>query len=167
MSAPLVNTKTAPRRTLKFNSLSELRQELDRLEFSHRLGKLSKTGNWCAGEAFDHCARIWECSIDGFPADPKPPLWLKAVGLLLRGKATSGNTAPAGWKLPAQATHLLPTPNCSLETGIGRLRTVLDRIDRGERSTKPSPVLGRITHEGWTRLNLGHCQLHLGFLQPG
>jgi hypothetical protein len=34
--------------------------------------------------------------------------------------------------------------------------------------TKPSPLLGALTHEQWVRLNLNHTQMHFGFLTyPG
>ena len=48
------------------------------------------------------------------------------------------------------------------------LRETIARVkEKGEEFSHPSPIFGEFTHEEWTRLQLGHCQLHLGFMHPG
>jgi len=47
---------------------------------------------------------------------------------------------------------------------MDRLRSALARLDADEKFTQPSPLLGRLSHEQWVRMQLGHASMHLGFL---
>jgi hypothetical protein len=97
-------------------------------------------------------------------------LVVRLVGRLLTGIITSdrpGAMRP-GFKLPASAVELAPRPGVTFQEGMSRIRRAIGRLDAGERMTKPSPLLGALTHEQWVRLNLNHTQMHFGFLTyPG
>ncbi len=160
----MINTKKAPRRELSFHCTGCLREELARIEEAHRAGRLTQTGNWTPGENLDHTAKAWEYALDGFPADMKVSLLMRLLARTMKGRMTSGKTLPAGFKLGKDAHAFLPTPNASTEAGLKRLRTVLDRLDAGQRCTHASPAFGAMTHDQWTRLHLAHAQLHLGFI---
>ena len=54
----------------------------------------------------------------------------------------------------------------SLDEGPERMRRVRERLN-AEAPTGPSPVLGPLTPEESIAINLGHAELHLGFLVPG
>jgi len=166
MAGHRIDTKRAPRRTLAFTDVAALRTELDRIEASHRSGRLTTTGNWTPGEILDHLATLWEFSLDGFPAHARAPWAMRLVGPLLKPMFTRGKTAPAGIRLPEDAAYLLPAAGTPFDRGLARLRRVLDRVDRGERCERASPMFGRTSHPEWMRLHFGHCQLHLGFLRP-
>ncbi len=159
-----VDTKKAPRRTLALTSLTQLTAELDAIEAAHTAGTLTTTGNWTPGQIFSHLAVLPECAIDGFPPGKVPFLMRTMVQLLFKKKAASGNPTPPGFKIPAKADHFVPDENTTFEAGLTRLRTVLKRIDNGEKMTHPSPLFGKLTHDQWTNLNLGHASLHLSFL---
>jgi len=162
-----INTKTAPRRTLKFNSLADLSAELDRLESAHRAGTLRHTGNWTPGQIFQHLAIFMRCAADGFPPG-KPPLLMKLfMQLVIKRLAVRGDSPPPGIKLPPEAAFLIPKGDVTFDAGLSELRTVISRVtERGEKFTHPSPVFGKLTHEQWAKLHFGHCQHHLGYLQP-
>ncbi len=161
-----VNTKQAPRRTLKLGSLGDISADLDTIQAAHDAGTLSHTGNWTPGQIFEHVATLMECAIDGFPSKPPPPVrWM--ITLLFKKKALSGEASPAGFKLPKKAEFLLPGDSTSFDEGMARLRTVLGRIESGERFTHDSPVFGKLTHEQWITLQSGHAILHLSFLALG
>lgn len=162
----LVDTRKARRRRLSFADTASLRRELDLISASHRAGSLSTTGNWTPGEILDHLAKLWELSLDGFPPEARVPWPMRLLGPVLKPMFTRGKTAPAGIRLPAEASYLLPTAGTGFDAGMSRLMRVLDRIDRGERCERPSPMFGRTSHDEWMRLHFGHCQLHLGFLHP-
>lgn len=162
-----VDTRRAPRRTLSFHCLNCLSAELDRIEAAHRDGTLRTTGNWTPGENLDHCAKLLEFALDGFP---KAVPWIirTFARLFLRGRATSGKTAPPGFQLPKEAAYMLPQPGIAFEQAMARMRRCLSRMSAGERMSQPNPVFGEMSHEEWMRMQLGHCQLHLGFLDyPG
>lgn len=158
----MIDTKKAERRTLAYGSFDELAADLDRIAAAHERDALRVTGNWTAGEVCDHCANFMRCALDGFPAGV--PWYLRMTGVVLKPMILRGSMPP-GMKLPESATHLRPRAGVSLEEGHGALRRELERVRSGaERMEHPSPLLGRLTHEQWTGLQLGHCALHLSFL---
>ena len=166
-SAHPVRTRHAHRRSLHFHCLNCVAAELDRIEAAHAAGTLTTTGNWTPGENIDHCTKLFEFALDGFPSSA--PWFVRAVArVFLRKRATSGRTAPAGFRLPKDAAYMLPTPGIPFEQSMARMRKCLARIAAGERMTRPNPLFGSMSHDEWVRMQCGHCQLHLGFLRyPG
>lgn len=163
-----VDTKKAPRRTIRYRSLAELSADLDRVQRAHDAGTLRTTGNWSAGQILKHCSILMKCALDGFPPG-KPPLhvWL-VTRWIIRPIALRGGPPPPGIKLPPDAGYLLPPEGTTLEDGMNSLRAAVARVaDKGERFSVPSPVFGPLTHEQWTALQLGHCSLHMGFIDLG
>lgn len=168
MAATAVDTKKADRRGVEIESVEDLLADLDRLESAEGAGTLRTTGNWSAGQVLQHCARTWAAAIDGFPAEMRPPWWLKAgARLMFKKRAVAGETAPPGIKLPPEAAAILPEEGVTFAEGLGELRAQIGRTQGGERFNQPSPIFGKMTHEEWQKLQLGHCRLHLGFLHPG
>ncbi len=163
----IVETKTAPRRDLKFTCMNCLKAELDRMEAADAQGEIVTTGNWSAGQILSHCAIFFRCSFDGFPSRAPAPVRFIAR-LMLKKKAISGEPMASGFQLPRQASFMLPQPDVSFEQGLSELREQIARLDAGERFTQPSPLLGPLTHEEWVKLHLAHCMMHLGFIDyPG
>lgn len=162
---PQVNTKQAPRRTLKFASMAELSAELDRIEAAHRAGTLRTTGNWSPGQILQHIGKFMKYPIDGFPPGKPPWLLRVIVQMIFKKKATAGALPPTGIKLRGKVVYLLPDDSVSFDGGMAFLREQIARIARGERFTHPSPLFGKLTHEQWLRMQLGHSAMHLGFIQ--
>ncbi len=164
MATNLVDTRKAHRRVLKFASIADLVAELDAIERAHSAGTLRATGNWHAGQICDHMAKIWEFSLDGFPAEAKPPLWVIVLCRPFKWRAASGSTLRAGFTLPPEAAFMLPTEGCTVESGLARIRKAIARVTAGERCEKRSPLFGSMSHTQWLGLHFGHAQLHLSFL---
>lgn len=162
-----VNTRGVARRSVKLDSLEELWAELGRLEAAHGAGTLAHTGNWTPGQVLQHLAIYTRCSLDGFPPGrPAAPVrW--AATVLLKRRAVAGRQPPPGIKLPVSFAYLAPEPDVTFAEGLGQLRGTIRRVRDGERFSQASPLFGPLTHEQWTRLHLGHCELHLSFLDPG
>lgn len=165
-SAP-VDTKTAERRDLRFHDFHEVVADLDRLEAAMDAGTLASTGNWSPGENFDHLAKFLQFAFDGFPSKAPPPVrWI--ARMMFKNKAThTEEPFPAGFKLPKQASALLPRDGVTDRQGLDYLRQQIARILDGEKMTQPSPLLGQLTHEEWLTLQRKHMALHLSFLRPG
>ncbi|MFM1937103.1 MAG: hypothetical protein RI990_2062 [Planctomycetota bacterium] len=160
----MIDTTTAPRRSLRFRCLGCLREELDRIDAAHRDATLRTTGNWNSGEILDHCAILFETGLDG--SNSTLPWYVRAMGRLMRPLILSPKAPPMrpGIKLPADAKEILPRPGVTFEDGMARMRRALARLERGERMSHPSPWLGPLTHDQWVRINLSHTQMHLGFM---
>ena len=159
-----IDTKKAPRRELSFHCTGCLKEEMARIEAAEAAGTLGHTGNWTPGEILDHIALTWEYAFDGWPAEAKPNLFIKLIARTMKGSFTSGRTLPAGFQFGSAASYLAPRPGCTVAEGLARLRRILDRLDRGEEMRAPSPAFGAMSHEENMRLELGHAQLHLGFV---
>ena len=161
-----INTKRATRRTLAFHCTGCVREDLASMQQAFDAGTIAHTGNWTEGEILDHVAKMWEMAFDGFPEEGRPNFLIKIIARLMKGRMVSGKTLPAGFQLPANASFMLPAPGTSFDAGMSRMLRVLDRMDRGEQMTIESPAFGRLTHDEWMRLHLGHAQLHFGFVHP-
>ncbi len=161
-----INTRHAARRDVSYGSLDELAADLDRIAAACASGTLAHTGNWTPGQVCQHLARFWRCSLDGFPPG-RPPAPMRWVAILLfKRKAVTGAPPPPGFKVPAQVTFLHPDSDVTDAQGIDELRTCIERVRDGERLSHPSPLFGRLTHDQWLRIQLGHCSMHLSFLHP-
>ena len=162
-----VDTKAVQRRDLRFGDFEQVNADLDRLEAALDAGTLTHTGNWTPGENFDHLAKFLRFALDGFSSKaPAPVRWI--ARMMFKKKATSSEEPiPAGFKLPKQASVLLPEPGVEDREGLQRLRTQVARILSGEQMTHPSPLFGSLTHEEWLTLQRKHMALHLSFLHPG
>lgn len=160
-----IDTKSALRRPVRYRSLDELRADLDALERGHRATTLRTTGNWSAGQVQQHCAIFMRCALDGFPHKAPWPIRVVASTLYKR-KALSDAPIPSGFRIPKQANFLRPDDDITFDLGAAELREVIARVQAGDRFSHASPLFGRLSHEQWTHMQLGHCALHLSFLWP-
>lgn len=160
-----IDRRAAPRRELRFADFAALDAELGVIEGWVDRGEARATANWTVGQNLDHCAMFLECSLDGFPAACRVPGAVRFLArTFLKPAAIKGDRTPPGMNLPKAAAFLLPPAGVSDRAGLERLRRGVRRVLAGERMTHPSPLLGPLTHEEWSRLQLNHVALHLGFV---
>jgi len=122
------------------------------------------TGNWSAAMNVQHITRTIEGSLDGFGFMVAAPIrWLLRP---FRNRMLT-NRIKAGYAIPkAMADRVAPDPDLTWEHAVADLAAVIDRVERGERMTAPSPLLGSLPHEGWMKLHCRHAELHFGFIRP-
>lgn len=159
----IVNTKTAPRRTLAFTTFEDILAEIDRIQSALDSGTAAHTGNWTVGEICDHCAKFIGFACDGFGSLAPAPLRF-VFRLLFYKKAMGPDPMPSGFKLPKQASALLPEPSIPDQEGLDNLRKEVKRVIAGKEMTHPSPVFGKMTHEKWVLIQTKHCAMHMGFI---
>ncbi|HRQ71779.1 MAG TPA: DUF1569 domain-containing protein [Phycisphaerales bacterium] len=166
MTNPPIDTRTVTdRRTLRFATTDDLRGEIDRLTNAERAGTLRASGNWSLGQAFGHLAAWIDYAYDGYPPQARPPWFVKVICRMMKKKFFAGGL-PAGVRIPRVEGGTFGIDPLPLDEGRDRLLRALDRLDRTP-PPLPSPVFGRLTHDEWRRLNLGHAELHLSFFHPG
>jgi len=161
------NTKQVPRREVGLRTLDDLKQELGRIQQAHDEGQLVAHGNWSAGQILEHVAILPEHAIDGFPEGKVPWLLKVLVQVFAKKGAINGRPPPPGITIPKEADYFRPGDGTTFEQGMARLRNVVGRIENGEKLTHPSPLFGKMSHDEWVRLNLGHMNLHFSFLSGG
>jgi hypothetical protein len=154
-----VNTaKVANRRTLHFDSVQDILDEVERLDPA----TTKALGNWSGGQILTHLATVMEGSIDGSPLRVSWPL--RVLGRMMKKRVLTKGMPP-GFQLKGQSALLLIPPATSWEEGLARFRKVVRRLQTETRRAD-SPFLGSMTQEDWTRLHCRHAELHLSFLAP-
>jgi hypothetical protein len=150
------------RRRLRFNTVDELRAEIDRVLAAERAGTLRPSGNWTAGQAFGHLATWINFAYDGYPM--RVPWFIR---LLIRRKLKRylAGEMDGGVRIPRVEGGTFGTEPLSTEEGATRLRAALDRMLR-EPARHDSPAFGKLPEAQRIELNLRHAELHLGFLHP-
>lgn len=147
------------RRTLAFTSM---RQVLSDAQSFGAAGPSQALGNWTAGQIVDHVAILIDYSVEGFPPDANPGWLAKLIGPFFKTMLTEKSMKP-GFTLPAKMSALLPK--------IREWGPALAHLERSiaafERSSdfKPSPFVGPLTREEWTKLHLRHAELHFSFMK--
>lgn len=150
-------------RDLRFSSLQEVIREMDRIVDAERQGALKTVGNWTAGQTFGHLASWIDYSYDGFPEALNPP-WIVRLIVRLQKKKFLYGKMPRGIKIPRSPDGTYGTEPTSLDRGVARLRSSLERLQR-ERPMKKSVLFGELSHEEWIACTLRHAELHMGYMR--
>jgi hypothetical protein len=155
-----VATKTAQgRRELNLRSLDEVVADAEKLVASPNTKTL---GNWPLSQLLTHLATMINGSIDGYSA--KAPWFIRLIGPFFKGRVLKNKMLP-GFKLPKDVEIGFFPRVSSPQEALERLRTAVGRLE-SERMTTRHPILGKLTHDQWTRLHLRHAELHLSFAVP-
>ena len=163
MSQAVDTTKVSERRKLRFESLDDISDEVERLA---RAREIKTLGNWTPGQVFKHLSIVMHGSIDGM--DFKLPLHLRIltpIMVFFMKKSFLQNPMPPGFTLPKKAMEFLIPPPTSMEEGLAAIRSGLQRMKTEPHRAK-HPFMGNLSSEEWTKLQCRHCELHLGFLTP-
>jgi hypothetical protein len=159
--AELVKTgKVTGRRNLHFNSLDDILADVEQLA---RAREIKTLGNWSAGQVVQHLSLVMTKSIDGF--DSRLPWIVRVLMNFFMKKYVINKPMGAGFQLPKKAAAELIPAETSWEEGLASIRTALGRL-KTETTRVPSPFLGKMTVEDWTKLHCRHSELHLSFLAP-
>jgi hypothetical protein len=160
-----VNTKKVKdRRRLRFEDFAAALQDADSLVDAERRGALRTTGNWTLGQALGHIAFWVRAPLDGYPPTPTPPFILRLIIPLMKSYFLNKGL-PAGARLPGVAGGTVGIEPMDTDRALAELRTAYDRLSH-ETPAKLNPVLGKLSHDDWIKLNLRHAELHQSFFHP-
>src|SRR5262245_60075231 len=85
-------------RKLRFETVDQMRAEIDRIAAADAAGRLKQIGNWSAGQFFSHLAAWIEYGYDGYPL--KPPPWIIRVIIRWRMGKYLRDGMPRGVRIP-------------------------------------------------------------------
>ena len=156
--------KVKDRRKLRFESIADMRRDLDAIEQAHKKGTLRRSGNWTEGQIFSHLSAFMEYGYEGYPKGISMPWFIKLIFRPMRGKFLRDGF-PAGKNIPGVQGGTIGMDDVPFEQGIARLRRALDRLEK-ECPPIESPAFGRMSHVDNIRLALRHGELHQSFLHP-
>lgn len=158
-------TKVNERRKLRFDTIDDCLQDLDRLEQAERQGNLKTLGNWTAGQNLSHVAAWIEYGWEGYPMEEPPAEVAVAMRAMLDDILENG--MGAGMMLPEVEGGTFGADEMETLAAVDRFRAALNRLKLGEVATHNNPAFGEMSHEKRVKLNLRHAELHLGFLDSG
>src|SRR5262245_57111445 len=131
--AELIDTsRVTGRREVRLATLDDLLADLARVETAAADGRLRTLGNWSAAQVVQHIGKLFEFSLDGFPF--RYPWHLRAGARLLRFLSWRWLLRVAfkpGFKNPAVAAPLEPSPEVTLPEALAYLRRQVGRIQAG------------------------------------
>jgi hypothetical protein len=159
MTATIDTRKVTGRRELQFHCVDDILADVERLAQSDEVRAI---GNWSNGQVLRHVAIVMNGSIDGTPK-MMPAIMQLMIRLLFKRRFLN-RRMPAGFKLPANSSILIPSQT-SWEEGLKDIRRALQRL-RSESARKPHPALGPLTRDEWDKVHCRHAELHLSFLVP-
>lgn len=152
------------RRVLRFNTIADMRRDLDALEAAHHRGTIRRTGNWTEGEIFTHLAAFINFGYDGYPEEVSPP-WLLVLLMRPFRNRFLNKGFPAGVRIPGVKQGTIGIDDVPFDAGLARLRAALDRLEKVDPPID-SPAFGHLTHAGKIKMTLRHAELHQSFLHP-
>lgn len=155
--------KVSDRRALRFESLDDVRRDVEALVAAERAGALRSSGNWTLGQCLGHLAAWIHYSYDGFPLK-RPPWFIRWI-LKARKHSMLNVGLPQGVKIPGVKNGTAGTEPLSTEEGTRQLSVALDRLQRSA-PTQDNLMFGPMTHDEWRMLNLRHAELHLAYFCP-
>jgi Protein of unknown function (DUF1569) len=158
-----VNTsKLKEHRKLRFASIDEALQEVDRIVQAHQAGRLRVLGNWTVGQILAHLAAWIEYGYDGYPV--KSPPWFVRVVLKRMVRRFLKKGMPMGVRIPGVPDGTVGQEDQPIEFAAQRLKNAFLRLKNGEPCAFDSPAFGSMSHQDRILLNLRHAELHLGFM---
>ncbi len=161
--AAIDRRKVKGRRIVKFTCIGCLSADLNAVQHAHDRGTMTVLGNWSAGQILQHCAKLIQFALDGFPS--KAPWIVRFLfTTFLKKRALKDIPMDPGMNLPKQAAFMLPSDDVSFDQGMQDMRDVVARLKAGNRMEQPSPILGELTHDQWMGMVLRHCAMHHSFI---
>ena len=148
---------------LRFNSIDQVLEAVERLAAAETEGKLRSSGRWTLGQALNHLATWVDYAYEGFPL--KIPFFLRWLGPLTKKRALSKPMKP-GLRIPGIQGGTLATVVVPTADAMPHFRRSFARLS-AQAPGDPHPILGTLTHEEWMALHLRHAELHLSFLSTG
>jgi hypothetical protein len=156
-------TNGHPWRNLRFDSIQECIDEVNRIAQAQEQGTLRATGSWSPGQVLSHVAAWIEYGYTGYPINP-PPFFIRwLLRMRLRKILDKGMTK--GVRIPGIQGGTTGVDDMQTGQAAIRLIEALGRLASSETVPYDSPAFGEMSHEDRIKLNLRHAELHLGFLQ--
>jgi len=154
---------TRPRRKLSFTILDEVLVDAENLSAKG----YERVGNWNLAQVVGHLAAWIRFPVEGYP---KMPRLVSPLVALMRGAA---GTQPKDRRIAegfadGNETNRATIPAALADPGesLRKLREAIESFKAYTGPIHPSPRLGSMSKDEAMRMQLRHCEHHLGFLVP-
>ncbi|WP_439626960.1 DUF1569 domain-containing protein [Gemmata sp.] len=124
-----------------------------------------RAGNWDLAQVAGHLANWLSYPVEGFPKVPlllQPVVWLvrTTAGKRMRDGVLANGFVPGTRTVP----ETVPAAGGDPAAAVARLRQAAERLKAHTGPIVPSPLFGPMDKDTAVRLQLRHCEHHLGFL---
>lgn len=151
----MATTSRSKRRELRFEHVSEIMPEVDRL-----LGGYRNLGAWTLGQICNHLAATFRYSIEGFPSSV-PWIVRRTLGpLVLRRVLTKGRMPD---RVPAPSS-IRPATGLDDRAEAEALRASIRIFEEFLGPVPEHPFFGQVTKAHLAQLHAIHAAHHLSFL---
>ncbi len=158
----MAETSGSHRRTLSFETIDEVIEDVNRIQSADTHGTLSVCGQWTAGEILTHLSAWIEYGYEGYPMAAAP--WIVRQGMKFYLRSILKNGMQPGGKIPGVEGGTTGQMKVATETACQRYLVALNRLASSEPVKYPSPGFGDLSNEKRVKLNLRHAELHLSFI---
>lgn len=117
-------------------------------------------GDWTPAQIIDHVRRLIRVSHSG--ARFKVPLPIRVMARLMKSRVLSSPMKPGLQTVP----DLEPPAEISLDDAVAAFREEIRVARQPGAMSRPSPLLGPMTHEQWEQVHCRHAEHHFGFIVP-
>jgi Protein of unknown function (DUF1569) len=159
---PIDTRRIKNRRKLRFETFKAALDEVESLVALEKEGKLQRLGNWSLAQSLNHLSTWMEYAFTGAPVPA--PWFVKLMVRPFRGVILNKGMM-AGVNIRGIPNGTLGQDDGPLDPALARFRTATTRLN-AECPKTPNVLFGTLNHEDWKKLNLRHCELHLGFYVP-
>ena len=153
----MINTKKAPRRVVRYQSLREALADADRLAEADA----PTTGNWSKGQIFEHLAAIMDMAVDG--AERQAPFPSRLIGQYVIKPMIFKRGMTPGFQLPKWAAKAIAEDTTQTDEALEHLRRSTERFETASQ-LHPHPFFGSLDRDGWNTLLTRHAELHMSFI---
>lgn len=158
----MAETNSTDRRTLTFETIDDVIEDVNRIRAADANQTLSVCGQWTAGEILTHLSAWIEYGYEGYPMESAP--WIVRQGMKLFLRSILKNGMKPGTDIPGVEGGTTGQIKVATETACQRYLVALNRLASSEPVKYPSPGFGDLSSQKRVKLNLRHAELHLSFI---
>lgn len=153
-ASPKPVTAGGSRRELRFQTLADILTDVESLASV----PVTSLGEWTAAQNIDHVRRLIRVSHAG--ADFTMPWYFRLLGRLMKSRVLGSPFKPGMKTAPA----FQPPAGITMDEAIAAFRAEVELASRPGAMSRPSPFLGKMTHDDWEQLHCRHAEHHFGFI---
>ena len=153
----MIDTKTAPRRQVSYQTLDDLVADAERLSAAGA----PTTGNWSRGQIFEHVALIMDMTVDGFAFTLNPIVRFFAKTLFFKRFLKNG--MPSGFKPSKSVQQKVVPDETDEQEALNHLRITVERLKQLDHYVDHA-VFGKLDPDQARAINRRHAEMHMSFI---
>lgn len=156
----MIDTKTAPRRQVSYQTLDDIVVDAERMAAAGA----PTTGNWSKGQIFEHVALIMDMTVNGFTFTLNPFVRFFAKTFFLKRFLKNG--MPSGFKPSKPVAQKVVPEETDEQQALNHLRSAIERLKQLDHDVEHA-VFGKLDPNQARAINRRHAEMHMSFIAAG